>query len=384
MQGDNEVFMITQGDTRIWPQYLNYFVSYTLNGITTDGSDRALESHSFTATLIPESGKQVLYTSVKVVMGEVDITDDSYDFETNTIKISSVTDNVSITAIGATVPSEYKVIPWIYHVGSNSPIAISYYPNNNTTMKMDVKVRNYSNNEVLFGTYNYSTKPSFAFFTKFLTQDRSAYFYYQDSIGGTSANRIGNGIRQIVEVNKNKITYTNKNNTRTTLIVNSTGTFTTPNTRALALGGLTTTYRCRCDIYRTTIKEEDVDVVDLVPVERVADGLFGLYDVVNGTAYIKTRAQWLGTYVGITRNLTNCTQTALGSSHVAAALFWENWESKFTADSGYTFNGGTFQVMVNGVDVTSDCTTYDSTDDSWSVSLVAHWKDTIIITATAV
>lgn len=76
-----------------------YSVTNTLTNVTTNNSVNSIVANSnYTATLTPDSGYEL--STVTVVMGEVDITNDSYS--NGVINIATVTGNVVITATATT------------------------------------------------------------------------------------------------------------------------------------------------------------------------------------------------------------------------------------------------------------------------------------------
>ena len=80
----------------------HYSITNNLTNVTTNNSANSINANSnYTATLTPDSGYDL--STVTVVMGEVNITDDSYS--NGVINIANVTGNIVITATATIKPS---------------------------------------------------------------------------------------------------------------------------------------------------------------------------------------------------------------------------------------------------------------------------------------
>lgn len=387
MQGDNEVFMIAQGDTRVWPQYLNYNVTYTLDGITTSSPNKALENHSFTATLTPESGKQIIHSTVKVLMEGVDVTSTTYDYTSGIVTVPNVSGPITIIAEGATIPDTYETLLYVQRRSSANTTALetNYKPNYLTKLEMDVRIISYTAASPLFCA-NYTSSPNYALFIQQTTQDRTVWFRNSNTKYMRENDRIAINTRMKVVADKSKITYTARNGNRySTTAGNDTTSWTSA--IVVSLGGSSIQYApsSYVEIYRTTISESNV-VRDYIPCVRLSDSVFGLYDTVQGKFISRANTYWIGPTRNISSTLTSCTASLLSAvktGTTAKAAVGESWSCKYTPSNDYSFNhsSAVFQVLVNEVNKTSELATYDSVTDSWTVALVAHWNDSIAITA---
>ena len=363
-----------------------YLVNYTLNGVTTQY--KAYGNETFVLPLLPDSGKQIIPASVTVTMGGTNVTNNSYNYELNQIVIPNATGNINITAESGTIPDTYKALLYVQRRSSANTTALetNYKPNYLTKLEMDVKIISYTAASPLFCA-NYTSSPNYALFIQQTTQDRTVWFRNSDTKYMTGNDRIAINTRMKVVADKSKITYTTRNGNRySTTAGNDTTSWTSA--IVVSLGGSSNQYApsSYVEIYRTTISESNV-VRDYIPCVRLSDSVFGLYDTVQGKFISRANTYWIGPTRNISSTLTSCTASLLSAAKTGTttkAAIGETWSSKFTASENYTFNGGTFNVMVNGEEKTSQLATYDSTTDSWTVTLVAHWKDTIEITATAV
>ena len=383
-RGTNSYVMGTISMHMLEEPAISYIVEYTLDGVTT--TYRVHEGEDFVLPLVAESGKQIIPASVNVSMSESNITDDTYNYETNTIAIQNVNDTVTITAESAICPDGYTFVDYVWHyakpVAQDVPIQTNYILNSNTEMDIDVNVKLYANNMMLFGSANYADNPGSYFWIK-PTSDFSSYKFGSNAANSSSSTRIKDNIRQLVKTVKNKITYINNNNATTTLTVSGTSDWTG---RALHIGGCqnsaNTSYYANCMIYRWKIKEDNALINDFVPIKRLSDGLVGLYDLIGGVAYIRPKNKWCEPALSITRTLENCTQSLISGISNTLAPYGNTWSSKFTPSSGYSFDN--FQILVNGIDKTSELATYNISDDTWTVTMIAHWEDEISISASAV
>ena len=283
---------------------LKYNVTLTLDGVTCEAPSSVMWGEPLSLTLTPDAGKQMKQWTVVVMMGETDVTANAYDASNNSISIANVMGDVSITASAVTMTAEYVPIQYVKSVyvanAKNTPFSIPYYPNEKTCMEMDVRVSNFSASTVLFGTMTYNTTPRFFFFIQYGSAGYSQWHYNTSSQNSNTGNyRINSSVWQKVVVEKNKITYTNNGGERTTLTVNSSGTFQTANTRPLNVGGAVYASNGNCywggvEIQRVLITEAGDTKFDLVAAKRLSDGLVGLYDTLTGTFYAKTAANWVG------------------------------------------------------------------------------------------
>ena len=285
--GTKDVKRIYLGNTLVWSDVVRIY--YTLSGVTCNGVAQVDGGASFSATLTGETGKQVDPLSVVVMMGSTDITDTAYDWTTNTISIASVTDTVTITAVGITMDSAYIPLPYIETIDSSAklPIYTNYYGNENTQMEIDVSLPN--KNGILFGikgraasTSNSASNPRYYLYSS--SGDNNIVRYYRYEKNSTNSDKMKVLARTVVSVDGDVITYTNVNGGTSTLSANSTVTsFTTNN--VLSLFGFSTSANnsatlAPVTLYRWKIKESNVLIHEWVPCKRVSDGCVGIYDIV--------------------------------------------------------------------------------------------------------
>ena len=379
----------------------------TLNGTdVTSNISQVTAGQSATITLSGTTGKQVLPDSVKVSMGGVDITNTAYNLETGNIDISNATGNISIDSISAIIDSAYKPLAYINaprRLNSNVLSTINYYPNSNTKLEMDVNITLVSGNSLLYSIKNPNTAPSasapqFYFWSRISNSNAYSFAWgsKKQDMTSTTAGRIKTGERIKFTCDKGTFTYTNQaGSTRTQTLNGGTWAESTNYLRFFGYGtnDSNTNYAFYGTFYNAIISENDVVLRNYVPVKKISDGTCGIYDIIN--QFYRGNNNWIGPYLKINRTIENCSQSMLPSTYTTLvtpggydvkAVYGETWSCKFTPSTDYTFNDASavFTIEINGVDKTSDVATYDSTTDEWTVSLVAHWNDTITITATAV
>ena len=380
-----------------------YSVVLTGNDVNSNISQIG-NGQSATIVLTGTNGKQVLPDSVSVVMKNTDLTSTSYDLENETIQITNATGNVIISSICESVDAAYKPISYIStRVGqvSGNMISTPYYPNSNTKLVMDVDLIQ-TTYALLFAVKNPNTAPSasapqFYFWPRITTTNTYSFAWgsANQSATSTAAGRMLLGKRTTVTCDKGTFRYTNTSNATRTQTLNG-GTWDLAGTSynlklfsyinsASSNGG----YASNGKIYRTTISENDVTLYDYIPVIRVSDGFPALYDLVSGDVRVTNGTNYITPYVNVTRTMTGCTSAMLSANNTGydtKAVYGKTWSCKFTPSTNYTFNDSTavFTVLINSVDETTNVATYDSATDTWTVTLTAHWGDTIAITATAI
>ena len=89
--------------------------------------------------------------------------------------------------------------------------------------------------------------------------------------------------------------------------------------------------------------------------------------------------------MAVTRTLTNVTNSFLPLStadagNVHRAVYGKEWSVKYTPTENYAFT--TFTILVNGIDKTSELATLNA-DGTYTITLTAHFGDTISVTAIA-
>ncbi len=282
------------GDKLLWDDIVRYAISCTLDGVTSDAPSIAIGGESLSVTLTPASGKQICPWTIKVMMGETDVTSSAYDSSTNTITIANVTDNVSITASAVTMDSAYKPVEYISVASKASGNALDtgYKPSSNTKLVMDVELNN-GNANMLYGNHytNSTTTPHYFFMYQVTSTSNYVIGFgtYNSGTISTSAGRIKRGARITFTCDKGLLNYPNASGgTRNINYGDDGGTFEESSTTLKIFGYSTTssTGTATGKIYRVSLYENDVLKKDLIPCVKVEDGIAGLYDIVNAT-YIK-------------------------------------------------------------------------------------------------
>ena len=285
--GTKEVKRIYLGETLLYSDMVR--ITYTLDGVTCNGASQVDGGASFSATLSGTTGKQVDPLSVVVMMGTTDITDTAYDWTTNSISIASVTDTVTITAVGITMDSAYIPLPYIELIDSSAklPLYTNYYANDSTQMEIDVNFPD-SSGGFLWGVKGKSASSgSTAADPQYCCVPTSGsnkvMRFYRNGKNVTNSDVWS---RTHLSVVGDVVTYPNINGGTSTLAANATGTFTCAN--VLSIFGFSTsannTYTKGDSIlYRWKVKESNVLIHEWVPCKRVSDGCVGIYDIVVNT-----------------------------------------------------------------------------------------------------
>ena len=370
---------------------VKYNVTFNLDGLTTSANTKVSPGSSYTASFTPDTGKQLIPASVKVTMGGTDITEDVYDFETNQIKISSVTSTISVTAKAITVSSEYTLLPYIYYIsrGAYPGIDLGFKATEKTKIFADFLMTG-GTREYVLPEYNVS-RTGTHYFGYWIYSSKS-YFGW----GGSSTNftpAIPWNVRANVTIDKGLLTFNYEgDNTTYSKDLSSDITFTGTGNLCI-FGNRRTSYSGGTlgKIYRYKHWEDDVLQRDFVPAVN-SSGVTGMLNILDETIfrtppYLADNNVVVEPSIILSRTLTNCTasKTIDRTGSATIAVIGKTWICNFVPSSGYTFNSddAVFQVTINNEDVTSDVAVYNSTTDSYTVTLVAHWNDTINVTATA-
>ena len=374
-------------------------ITFNLNGLTTSAPDKVMLGTPYTASFTGIDNKQLIPSSVNVIMGDVDITEDVYNDELNQIIIPNVIDNITITAEGALIPNTYTPVLYLYP-GTTGTSGTKYryfdsglYATEKTTAEMDVEIYSKTTRALLYGASNYNTSPSFCVNASNTGGATGSVFY------GNNNGDINHILlkRFISRMSPEGYYYmASSGSTPLKKYTNTLETFTTPKT--IVFGGYqqsTSVFRqFYGKIFRFKINENGVSMRDYIPCKRISDGFTGFYDLVNSTFLTEKttggveRADWMTPGVTITRALTNVADTMqstlLNTGRITHAIYGSTWVCKYSPSTNYTFNdsNAVFSVLINGVDETANVATYDNTTDSWTVTLVAHWGDTISVIAT--
>ena len=373
-----------------------------LNGVQYSNFDLDI-GQAWSTSLVAESGKTLLPNTVKVMMGSVDITEGSFNFELGSIEINNVTDALEISAKSIIMPEGYTPIQYIrntnlaYNSTKYRYFDTGYHPTNLTVVEHDFNFLAQSNNSGLMGAGGYDGTPFFAVGCSYSDLERGRIAWGNKEYT-TSDFTVARNLRQIVTFGKGTLTCKNISNVTQTKTIASTLATPWTSSKTFTIGGFQQSaniYRVGplklygCKIYEDTQLQQD-----WVPFVRNSDNYVGFYDIKNDifitekTTSNTDRCDWIRPYVGVTRTLTNCTQSMLtgllASGNASMAIIGETWSCKFAPIGNCTFDSqdAIFQVMINGVDKTNDYATYNSSDDSWTVSLIPHWKDAISINST--
>lgn len=377
--------------------------AYNLDGVELSVMPRF--NQPYIASFNGINGKTLLPNTVKIEMSDVDITENVFNNELNRIEIDNVTGNLTISAKGIVVPNGYVPIQYIrntnlvYNSTKYRYFDTGYHPTDLTVVEHDFNFLAQSNNGGLMGAGGYEGTPFFAVGCTYSDLERGRIAW--GNVEYTAADyTLARNLRQTVTFGKGTLTCKNISKVTQTKTIASTLATPWTSSKTFTIGGFqhsANVYRVAplklygCKIYEDTQLQQD-----WVPFIRTSDNYVGFYDIENDTFITEKtdtnteRCDWIRPYVGVTRTLTNCTQSMLtgllASGNASMAIIGETWSSKFTPSTDYTFNdsNAVFTVLINDVDVTSTAAVYDSTTDTYTVTLTAHWNDVINITATAV
>ena len=398
-------------------------VTYNLDGLTASGQEYALFGMSYNTTFTCLEGKQFLPSSVRVIMNNIEITDDVFNIETNEIVIPTVNGNIEIEAeatselasgfipLHSITNSIIKFNPTstgIYDTNptSNGMLYTDFIPSPNTKIEIDINPSYYTYRLVFCGrgtNVNGSSTDVLYLWNRYNNINRNRFAFGSHSSVTNNLMRVH--ARNLIVMDKGVLTYDTMNadgsfKSRETIFnYSSDNAWSTTRTFVFFGGHSVTSYYGGMQNMLHGAKFYDYDriIVDgnvtygneyklqrkYIPVKRISDDKFGIYDLINGTFVTCNFAT--GPSVRIKENnYTNCNVTYISNNlttDVNAAVIGVPWIVKYTPTTDYTWV--TFQVIVNGADKTNDYATYDSSDNSYTVTLTAHWKDEISITAFA-
>lgn len=374
-------------------------VTYDLNGLAPTGEKYALLGNTYCTSFTVLDDKQFIPSSVRVYMNGLEITDNVFNIETNEINIPSVSGDIYIEGEALTVSSEmlqnYNIIPYISCISATSSpgIRLGIIPTEKTRFCMSYKYAG--------GTLNFLIMPQ----RKSADDYNSIYFAAATKSGVDAFYAVWNCRRGVlgkksileyynrrvdIDINKGffklecksigQINTVNMYNESDSFNGNTFGIF--GNTSSVASGATLG------NVYGAKHYENDVLISNFIPVLRKTDNKVGLLDINNNQFKFKDSQSWTPPYIYITNSYTNCTSTVLSANNGDSkhTVIGKTWSCKFTPSTAYTFNSpnSTFSVIVNDENVTNNKATYDNTTDIWTVTLIAHWKDKISITANAI
>lgn len=281
----------------IWGK--QYSISTSLTNVTIDNNATSIYyKEKYEATLSCESGKQILPSYVKIIMGGTDITSTAYNKASKSITIAEVTGNVTISAEAATISADYVPVEYIEVTtkSSSNSINTGYYPNSKTKLVLDVSPVE-DNPALLYGTRNpnnttSASNPAFHAYIKINSSSGNMQFGTV-SHGSSSNLRLKTGSRVLFTCNRGVFTFIKYGGTETTVDYSDTATWTSGTTlRFFGSSATSLNYWGQGKIYRGRISEIENDIEtmkrDYVPVKRLSDGHAGLYDIINGTYIEKT------------------------------------------------------------------------------------------------
>lgn len=354
--------------------------------ISTSGDPQYLESWS--CVLTPQSGYQVLPWNTKVLMAGVDITDTSYDKSTGTISISSVTGDIAIEAEAVMMSSEYEPIEYIYqrHQNATNVWQLPYPATHLTEIEIDSQ---FASSGVLVGHSGFGASGSGVLTTDFVFRPRytAAHTGYASRWGTDTTNTSSvtpPATRFIFKYGKAKLSYSNGYSATYT-----DQEFTvTKNIHLFGYSGSNTSGNIAGKIYNVNHYEDGVLMHRYIPIRRKADKYVGVYETVNKAPFKFIAPPYsIAPYTPVTNSLSNCTAALTSDAYTgvtSSAVIGENWSCKYTPSSGYTFAGGTTpQVLIDGVDVTSQVVT-DNGDGTYNVTIANVEDKPIEINAVAV
>lgn len=393
--GDGTLFKrIYLGEAKIF-QY-DLAVSANLVGCTAEIPDSVYYGEALSFTLVPDSGHQQLPWNTKVTMGGVDITAEVYDKSTGTISISSVTGDITIEAEAVMMSSEYEPVEYIFMIShsTSARLLVGYPATHNTEFEFWMSsassgclISHAGHNTTGSGV----TTPDFVCRTNYTSSDTGFNIKRGNTVFNSSAAPGGHGAWTIPSTHCIVIigkTISISTNGRGPYSIDDGTEFVTPND-VILLGSASSAsgnHTGRHD--RIIHRESGVVTHDYVPVLIKATGYVGWYEVINQELKGNyTPTLWLKPNVHTTRHYTGCSATRLSSAETgtaAYAVIGSTWSIKISPSSGYTFTGGTTpQVLINGVDVTSQVVT-DNGDGTYNVTIANVEDKPIEITAVAV
>lgn len=393
-------------DVKITAIAATYALYTVLDGVELSNVSLPMLGSSYsTGFTISDNTKQLLPSTVRVYMSKVDVTDSVYNFETNTIIIPEVTGAIDIYAESDVVDSAYK--PLLYTCNLNDPpsadngniynnhIELNYKPNSKTNLDLNVLAFNNRAYTLLISTKRSvngtgtATDGQFAYWKRLTNTNYSSLYWGSQAIAEGTYSMKPN-IKNNVVIKNGSVTYIDTNNAIRTKTVSNPNEVWTCNNNLVLFSGMAGTsypyYSMAAAFYDMKVSEDGELLHNWIAVERLSDNACGLYDIITGT--YTNAPVYITPYVNITIEQSNCSNTMLSSNsgNLTHACIGKSWSSKFTPASGYTFNdsNAVFTVTINNVDMTSTISSYDSSTDTWTVTLTAHWKDAITITATAI
>ena len=263
-------------------------VTVTIDG--TESTSSVIEGGTLAITLTPASGKQIKPWTVAVTLGSTDVTSTAYDASTNTVTISNVTEEVSITASAITMDSAYQPVKYIQITtrGTGNAIRITdFKPSNLTKLVLDVALDvSVTSTTTLFSLWsrnpNTAASSSNPRLHQWIRLSTASNFGFYWGTKATNPSNAPGSQRQTITMDKGKLTHKDVNGTtRTNTLTDSAWTATYD----LSLFGnaANSQYTGCGKIYQVTIYENAVLQRDYIPCKKASDGKAGLYDKVNGT-----------------------------------------------------------------------------------------------------
>lgn len=392
--------------------YTKHFkVTTNLTGVSLATYNTPEYKQPLSLSFVPDTGLQLLPSTVKVYMGGNDITDTAYKLATNIVEIPAVTGDVTITAGAASVDSAYKPLLYVATRAAavGNMITLPYKANSNTKLVMDVDLalRAYSTLYNVKGSISAptSSNPNYVFCVRVHNTTVWRLVHgttYQDTTT-TPEGRMMMGQRVVFTNNKGLVTYKNQAGNNYTMRYNG-GTWSINNDMGImALNNTASTvsgaWSCDGKLYRVEISEpttEDANILlDYIPIMRLSDGKVGIYDLINNESIINDN--YIAPYIQVTNTLTNCSIARLSSPESGAsarAVIGSTWSVKLTPNTNATFNSSdaVVSLIIGGVDITNltnDDTAhtpyvqYDSAADTYTITIVNVPQEEIALTAVA-
>lgn len=373
-----------------------YNITFNLDGLTAVAPSNVKPQQSCNISFIEDSGKQLLPSTVVVRMGGTDITEDVFNVENNTIQIPAVTGNVQVNAkaqyIDSTILSNYDLLYCI------TPITLSTKPGFNLGYKATNNTKYHTEFKNTGGSITYILGEVAKTYTSgccYICHRVNTSYFLWNSVRNTFTPKLSNitNHRTYITMDKGLLTYTWEGiseiytkDARQDPVVEFTSAANATifgNYNSVGDGG------ARGLVFLYEHYEDDVLINNFLPARRKSDGAYGLLDILTNAFKVPYGNNvWITQYIAPTFNLNNCTTSILSgksSGDKTHAVIGETWSIKITPTANYTFrdSSSVLHVLVNGDNISDNVATYDSTTDSWTVTLIAHWGDTIDITANA-
>lgn len=283
--------MIDGSPATVTPTITTYTVTNTLSNVTTDGSSSIQQNQFYEAKITPDEG--CILESVSVTMGNTDVTESAVQLviEGNTskaadnhyalIKTARVTGNIVVTAsalTGARLPNDYQEVEWIGSTGTQT-IQIEFPSDRIGAYIVHQIMRTASGSRSLIGSASTNSSS--------IAAAAGTYWGWTTAnkweMGGTSTTDVEASDSQFDTVrfewyakNSGKLTVND------TVLTQRAGSSSGGYTKYNIFGTGTYSMSCRQkEIAVYGVVGGTTETAHLVPCYRKADGVIGMYDIVN-------------------------------------------------------------------------------------------------------